>query len=178
MHKKLIVRTLAAALLGSTLLLPTAPMAAQGPEARSESMRPGRGAPLTEAERAQMLERMQARMNQRLDRLAARLEIKASQQEAWSTYRAAVQSTFQNRPARPAPDADAATLLRFRADMAQRRAQHLGTVADATAKLQQALDPNQRKVLDELARSHGGRGKHRGPGHRHRHHGGERGGQA
>jgi hypothetical protein len=172
MNKTAIVRSLAAALLGSSVLLTAAPAAAQAPETRTESSRPARGAPPTEAQHAERRERMQARMNQRLDRLAARLEIKASQQDAWNAYRSNVQSMFQDRRERPAPDADAATLLRFRADMAQRRAQHLATMADATAKLQQALDPNQRKVLDEIARSMGARGKHRGHGQRH-HRGGE-----
>lgn len=172
MKKTAIVRSLAAALLGSSVLLTAAPGAAQAPETRTESSRPGRGAPLTEAQRAERREWMQARMNQRLDRLAARLEIKASQQDAWNAYRNNVQSMFQDRPARPALDADAATLLRFRADMAQRRAQHLATMADATAKLQQVLDPDQRKVLDEIARNMSARGKHRGHGQRH-HRGGE-----
>jgi len=169
MKKTVLVRSLAAVLLGSSVLVTALPASAQAPQQRSESARPQRGAPMTEAERT---ERMQARMSQRLDRLAARLEIKASQQEAWSAYRGTLQSMFQNRPQRPATDADAATLLRFRADAAQRRAQHLARLADATAKLQQALDPNQRKVLDEIARSQGGRGKFRG-GHAPYHRGGE-----
>ena len=173
MNRTVIVRSLAVALLGSSMLLTAAPAAAQAPETRTESARTGRGAPLTEAQRAELRERMQARMNQRLDRLAARLEIKASQQDAWSAYRSTVQSMFQARPQRPDRDADATTLLRFRADMAQRRAQNLATMADATAKLQQALDPNQRKVLDEVVRNMGGRGKHRGQGYRHHHRGGE-----
>lgn len=51
--------------------------------------------------------------------------------------------------------------------MAQRRAQHLLTMADATAKLQEVLDPDQRKALDEIARR-GGRygGRHHGAGAR------------
>jgi hypothetical protein len=127
---------------------------------------------MTEADRAQMLERMRARMSQRLDRLAARLEIKASQQDAWAAYRKTVESTFGDRPQRPARDADAATLTRFRAEMAKVRAQRLSTLADATAQLQKSLDPNQRKVLDEIARSMGSRG-HKGRGYGH--HGGHRG---
>jgi hypothetical protein len=74
------------------------------------------------------------------------------------------------RPQRPGQDADAATLTRFRAEMAQRRAQHMALMADATSKLQEALDPNQRKVLDEMSRRGGGRG-HGGPGQRGSHRG-------
>ena len=179
MNRTVIVRSLAVALLGSSVLLTAAPAAAQAPageqapETRSESPRFGRGAPLTDAQRAEMRERMRSRMHQRLDRLAARLEIKASQQDAWDAYRSTVQSMFQSRRERPERDADAVTLLRFRADMAQSRAQNLATMADATAKLQQVLDPNQRKVLDEVVRNLGGRGKHRGQGYRHHHRGGE-----
>src|SRR5690606_27250849 len=130
-----------------------------------------------DAERTQMRERMQARMNQHLDRLAGRLEIKASQQEAWEAYRKARTSIFENRPERPARDADATTLTRFRADVAQRRAQYLSTMAEATARLQQALEPQQRQVLDEIARSAGPRGKRHGHRHERRdghRHGGDR----
>lgn len=129
---------------------------------------PGPRAPMTEADRAQMHERMQARMRQRLDRLAARLEIKASQKGAWDEFRRTVTSMFKERPQRPGSDADAATLMRFRAEMAQRRAQQLGTVAEATAKLQSALEPKQRKVLYEIARTMGPRGR-RGGEHEFRH---------
>src|SRR5690606_23895333 len=94
---------------------------------------------MTDADRAQMRERMQTRMDQRLDRIGARLEIKASQQDAWDSYRKSLTSVFENRPQRPARDADAATFTRFRAEMAQRRAEHLAAMADATAKLQDVL---------------------------------------
>jgi hypothetical protein len=164
-----LARFVAAAVLGSALCAAAAPASTQpfgeggrGPGARASQ--------LGETDRAQLRERIQARMSQRLDKLAARLEIKASQQEAWAQFRKTVESLGRGRPQRPARDADAATLMRFRADMAQRMAQNLATVADATAQLQQALDPDQRKVLDEVARNLGRRG-----GHHRGHHGGWRG---
>jgi hypothetical protein len=170
MNRTTIARTVAAALLGSAVLVTAVPALSQP---HGEGHRGARHTQMTEADRAQMRERMQARMNQRLDRIAARLEIKASQQDVWDIYRRARASMFENRPSRPARDADAATLTRFRADMAQRRAQHLATMADATAKLQQVLEPQQQKVLDEIVRQTGPRGRH-GGGHRH---GGHRGGE-
>jgi hypothetical protein len=133
------------------------------------SQTPGEGhrgprAQMSEADRAQMRERMQARMKERLDRVAQRLDIKPSQEDAWTNYRQTLESLWmQERPKRPAREADAATILRFRADMAQRQAQQLATVADATASFQQVLEPEQRKVLDQIARSfgrHGRRGGH------------------
>ena len=163
MNRTTIARSIAAALLGSTVLVTAAPALAHSHGEGGHRFQ--RMTQMTDADRAQMRERMQARMDQRLDRLAARLEIKASQQTAWETYRKARASSFEARPERPARDADAATMTRFRADMAQRRAQHLATMADATAKLQEALEPSQRKVLDEIARQSGPRGMHRG--HRH-----------
>ncbi|MPZ42173.1 MAG: hypothetical protein GEV05_01970 [Betaproteobacteria bacterium] len=159
MNRTTIARTIAAALLGSTVLVTAAPALSQP---HGEGHRFQRMSQMTETDRAQMRERMQTRMSQRLDRLAARLEIKASQQDAWQVYRKARASIFENRPQRPARDADATTFTRFRADMAQRRAQHLAAMAEATATLQQALEPQQRKVLDEIVRQSGARGKHRG----------------
>ncbi len=168
-----ISQAVAAAVLGISLIAATTPALTQ---AYGEGARgPGpRASQMSETDRVQMREHMQARMGQRLDRLAARLEIKASQQDAWAAFRKTVESMSQNRPQRPARDADAATLMRFRADMAQRGAQHLASVAEATAKLQQVLEPDQRKVLDETARNLGQRGR-RG-GHHGDHPRGSRGG--
>jgi hypothetical protein len=166
--RSMISRAVVAAVLGTSLLAGTGVALSQsyGEGGRGPGARAGQ---LSEADRAQMRERMQARINQRLDRLAARLEIKASQQDAWAAYRSTIGSMFQDRPRRPAKDADAATLMRFRADMAQQRAKHMATLADATAKLQQALEPEQRKVLDEIARNMGARGKRGGPHGRWQH---------
>ena len=136
-----------------------------------------------------------------LDRLAERLEIKASQQDAWQKFTAAVTETMEDhgpdghgaKGHEPGADLDAAALARRHAEQAQRHAQHLLQLADATAALEASLGANQRKVLDEVARhlasEHEGRGpawgrwhgdgdgehegdhcEGRGPGH---YHGGE-----
>lgn len=171
-------RAIAIAFLGTTLLAGTAPAFShergQGHGGRGFGPHAGQ---MTDADRAQMRERMQTRMKARLDRMAARLEIKASQQDAWNAFRQARESMMAGAmPQRPAQDADAATLTRFRAEMAKRRAEHMTVMADATAKLQEALDPNQRKVLDEMSRRGGGR-DHGGPGQRGGHRGGHADGQ-
>src|SRR5262245_34231142 len=166
-----IARAVSVAVLGATLVA-TVPAFSQTPGEGARGSAPR--AQMSDADRAQMRERMQARMGQRLDRLAARLEIKASQQDAWAQYRKTVESMMPDRPQRPAREADAATLLRFRAEMSQNRAKNLFTLADATAKLQQVLDTDQRKVLDEITRNFGRQGRHRGPGGDH--HQGPRGG--
>lgn len=169
MNRTTIARAIATALLGSAVLVTSVPALSQH---HGEGHRGARMSQMTDADRAQMRERMQARMSQRLDRLASRLEIKASQHEAWEAYRKVRTSNFETRPQRPARDADAATVIMFRAEMAQRRAQHLTTMAQATANLQQVLEPQQRKVLDQIVREAGARGKRGG-----HHHGGRHGGE-
>ena len=113
---------------------------------------------------------------QRLDHLANRLQITASQQPAWETFSAALLSLSQHEGKRPAADADAATLARFHADRAAAFASKLATVADATAKLQDVLDDNQRKILTQVAHlaehrfhhgDHEGRGFHGGHDQHH-----------
>jgi len=169
-----IARAVSAAVLGATLVATMVPAFSQTP---GEGHR-GPRAQMSEADRAQMRERMQARMKERLDRFAQRLDIKPSQQDAWTAYRRTLESLWmQDRPQRPAREADAATILRFRAEMAQRQAKNLAAVADATASFQQVLEPEQRKVLDETARRfgrHGRRGGHHA-GFDAGMHGGERG---
>jgi hypothetical protein len=114
----------------------------------------------------EMQARMQSRMQARLDKMAERLEIKASQQDAWQAYAKVHKEMFDARPTPPAKDADAATLARHRADMAAKMAQKLTVLADATAKLQSALTPEQAKTLADMTRHPmGGRhGKHGGRG--------------
>jgi len=163
-------RAIAIAFLGTTLFAGTAPAFShehgQGHGGRGFGAHAGQ---MTEADRTQMRERMQTRMKQRLDRMAARLEINASQQDAWAAFRQARESVMTGTmPQRPGQDADAATITRFRAEMAKRRADLMIVMADATAKLQEVLDPNQRKVLDEMSRRGGGHG---GPGKRGGHRG-------
>jgi len=89
-----------------------------------------------------------------LDTLSGRLEIKASQQAAWQAFRTAFQDTMtpHEAPPTPADEADAAALARAIADRASAHAQKLAQLAEATARLQQALGPDQRAVLNEVAR--------------------------
>ena len=109
---------------------------------------------VTASDAAAWHDRMRERTQARLDALAKRLQINASQQDAWNAYASTIESMFDMRPARPAADADAATIARFRAELAANHARKLPRLADATAKLQEVLDPEQRKTLDELAHRH------------------------
>ena len=90
-----------------------------------------------------------------LEREAAMLEIKASQQAAWDAYAAAKLDLMTGVDhAMPAADADAATLAHQHADRAAAMATKLAALADATDKLQAVLGDDQRKVLDRMARMH------------------------
>ena len=118
---------------------------------------------------AQMHERMQQRMQEHLDKLAARLEIRASQQEAWNAFSGAVRNMAPAMPLEPpAKDLDAASRARLAADRAAEHARKLGQLADATSKLQQVLDTPQKQVLNEVARRlahHRGHHEHGDDGH-------------
>jgi hypothetical protein len=106
---------------------------------------------------ADMAQRHQQMLQRHLDAAAARLEIKASQQAAWQAYAAAVKQLVDvaGMPPRPDADADAATIARQRAARATTFAQRLETIADATAKLQSVLSPEQKGVLTEITRNAG-----------------------
>ena len=105
---------------------------------------------------ARMHEHMQQMMDRHLDHLAARLEIRASQQEAWKAFAGSVRAMVPAAPPEPpARDLDAAARARQAADRAADRAKRLAQLADATAKLQQTLDPPQKEVLNEVAREFG-----------------------
>ena len=109
----------------------------------------------------EMQERRQARLQARIDQMANRLEIKASQQDAWQAYAKVLKEQFDPAAMQAPPkDADAAALARHRADAAALRANKLAALADATAKLQSALTPEQAKTLAELTRHP--MGQHRG----------------
>jgi TATA-binding protein-associated factor Taf7 len=108
-------------------------------------------------------EKMHEHMKARLDKLAARLEIKASQQAAWEQYAKSVESLADRGVKRPSHDADAATISRYRADRATEFAKKLAVIADATDKLQKALTEDQRKILNQVSRRLGQ--------HHHKHHG-------
>jgi hypothetical protein len=151
-------RTLAAAALGATLMIVGHPTAWADPAP---------GAPVRDGRQAggeQRQEWMAARIKTRLDRVANRLEIKASQQSAWDSFAKAVSAMPAMSIKRPDGDADAATLARFRADRAAAFAAKLAQVADATAKLQAILTPEQRKTLNQIAQHFGHHGRRWGNG--------------
>ncbi|MFI4940875.1 MAG: Spy/CpxP family protein refolding chaperone [Burkholderiales bacterium] len=89
-------------------------------------------------------------LKHRLDGLANRLEIKASQQGAWQAYVKTIEAAAEQPvTGKPETRSDAASITRQYADRAAVRAQKLQQIADATAKLQEALSPDQRKTLDQ-----------------------------
>lgn len=95
-------------------------------------------------------------VKKRLDREAAMLEIKASQEGAWEAYAAAAQELaggYGEYKLVPL-DVDAAALMRLHADQAASFAQRIAKLADATDKLQKVLNDDQRKVLDRIVRMH------------------------
>ena len=153
----------------STLLLAALPLYSMAQQEHAPAMPP---------HAARMHDEMQKGMQKHLDRLAARLEIRASQQEAWNAFAAAVRGLVPAKPPeRPAEDLDAASRARLAADRAADRARQLAQLADATAKLQQALDAPQKQVLNEVARNlgHHWRGHGDGPWGMHGEMHGERG---
>lgn len=100
----------------------------------------------------------------KLEKDANRLEIKASQQAAWQAYASARTAFAERAFSRPAPEADAATIAKARAERAADRARKLTVLADATTKLEAVLSPEQRSTLDQIVRS----SHHRAP-HHYRH---------
>jgi hypothetical protein len=96
-------------------------------------------------------ENMHEHMKVRLDKLAARLEIKSSQQAVWEEFAKSVEMLAERNAKKPNDDADAATISRYRAERATEFANKLTKIADATAKLQAALSEDQRKVLNQTA---------------------------
>ncbi|MDR2240939.1 MAG: Spy/CpxP family protein refolding chaperone [Zoogloeaceae bacterium] len=138
--------TLAAALLAAGLAFTAAAPTASAADA---------GRQIT----PEMQQRMQSRQQARLDKMAERLQITAAQQDAWQAYVKVRKDMFDGSFTRAPKDADAATLARHRADRAAQMAQKLATLADATAKLQSALTPEQVKTLTDLTRHPMGHGK-------------------
>jgi hypothetical protein len=112
-------------------------------------------------------EKMHEHMKARLDKLAERLEIKSSQQAAWGEFAKSVGMLAERSMKKPNDDADAATILRYRAEKATEFAKKLTRIADATAKLQTALTEDQRKILNQTSR----RFLHKHHGWNHKHHG-------
>jgi len=131
----------------ATLLLAAMPLVSMAQQERD---------PADPPHSARMHEYMQQGVDRHLDRLAARLEIRASQQEAWKSFATAVRGMVPATPPEaPTKDVDAAARARQAADRAADRAKRLAQLADATAKLQQTLDPPQKEVLNEVAREFG-----------------------
>ncbi|MDR3393991.1 MAG: Spy/CpxP family protein refolding chaperone [Parasulfuritortus sp.] len=87
-----------------------------------------------------------------LDKMAERLEIKASQMHAWKAYEAAVEATPDAMAKQPPRDADAARMIQFRADRVNEMGAKLNAIAKATENLQAVLSPEQREVLNEIVR--------------------------
>jgi protein CpxP len=106
----------------------------------------------------QMREHFREHIKARLDKLAERLEIKASQQPAWEAYAAAVESLME-QPGQKEKDGmkkeaeeDAGAMIHRRAERAAEKAKKLAGIADATDKLQGVLNDNQRKLFNHEVR--------------------------
>lgn len=99
----------------------------------------------------QMQQYRQEHMKIGLDRLAQRLEIKASQQAVWEDFTKSVETLADQNGKKPGDDADAATIARYRADKAAEFASKLNKIADATSKLQAVLSEDQRKIFNQTA---------------------------
>lgn len=140
-------------------VLVVASLAAAAPSVWSQPI--DTNTPATQDNTAARQARLQQHLQGRLNRMAERLQITPAQQGAWTTYVNTVQSLAGTKLTRPASEADATSVVRFRAEIAAERAQKLSQLADATATLQQALDPQQQKTLDEIVRHAGRRAHHR-----------------
>jgi hypothetical protein len=124
------------------------------------------------ADREQMREHFREHIKARLDKLAERLEIKASQQPAWEAFAASVESLADHPGQKPDmkkdAEEDAGAMIHHRAERAAEKAKKLAGIADAADKLQAALNENQRKLFDHEVRrymEHMGRmGHHDGDG--------------
>jgi hypothetical protein len=90
-------------------------------------------------------------MKSRLGKLEGRLEIKSSQLASWDEFAKSVESLSERHVKEPSPDADAATVSRYRAERAAEMAKNLATIADATAKLQAVLTEDQKRILNQAS---------------------------
>ena len=151
-YRTFVARAVAAAGIALSLITLSAPLLSHADIGSS---------PVTAENAATRQNHMRERMSSRLDQMAKRLQINASQQDVWTAYTKTVESRIGTKLTRPADDADAATVARFRAELAKEHAQKLAQLADATAQLQQTLNPEQRKALDEMVRDRGRRDGHK-----------------
>jgi hypothetical protein len=90
-------------------------------------------------------------MKSRLEKLAARLEIKSSQLAPWDEFAKSVELLSEKHVKEPGLDADAATVMRYRAETAAELARNLASIADSTAKLQAVLTEDQKKILNQAS---------------------------
>ncbi len=105
-------------------------------------------------EREGMAEHAQHRhawLKSRLDQAAQRLEIRASQMPAWAALSEAMLALPADRPGALTTAAGAGAIAQGMADRAAAHAAHAAAVATATLALEEVLDPNQRKLLDQMA---------------------------
>lgn len=90
-------------------------------------------------------------MKKRLEKAAERLGIQSSQQEARQAYANAVESPLGNGNAGKADrPTDAAGIARLRADFAAAHAARMMNIANATARLQDMLTPEQQKKFNRM----------------------------
>jgi LTXXQ motif family protein len=95
--------------------------------------------------------KMQDTMKSKLDKLAERLELRASQQSAWDEFSKSVGMLADRNMKKIDDNADAVAIARYRADRASEMAGKLNSIAGATAKLRAVLNEDQRKILDQVA---------------------------
>lgn len=139
----------------SALAAPDTPGPGQG-------MGPGPGMHMgpDDGQNTDVREMMRERIEARMDKLAARLELKASQQAVWKEFVAAVVKVTEIKLKQPGPDATAAQVAHYRAKRARLLADVLENIARKTDKLEAALTKEQREVLDNDFRNYPG--MHRG----------------
>lgn len=87
----------------------------------------------------------------KLSKMADRLEIKSSQQGVWQAFAKAVEEPLNIPMKKPDANEDAATMARRHADFATANAKKMVKIADATARLQEVLTPDQRVTFDQMA---------------------------
>ena len=99
------------------------------------------------------------------ERMADRLEIKASQQAAFQAFTTSLQNAMTPPAQHTEYKSDAASIARAHADRAAEHARRLATIADATAQFQEVLTPDQRKTFDQMAAAFAHRRMHHRFGH-------------
>lgn len=96
------------------------------------------------------MERLRKQTERRLALMKDELGINASQETAWGAYAKTALSLLGSKLPPLQPGTDSATVVRYRAQQAAENAEKLTQLADATAKLEAALTPEQRKTLYQM----------------------------